>query len=79
MTATLTPHSSNSKGLARVHLDPSKLIVQELYNGYGNYDFDYIIHAVRIGYEDYRVIIDTDNFKETSQRDYSLKQDQLRK
>jgi len=56
MTVQLTPLSAESKGLAVIEKNPDGMIVSELYNGKGNYDFDFVVMAVRRGHEDYRVI-----------------------
>jgi hypothetical protein len=56
MTVTLTPHSADSLGLARISLTPDHLEVKELLGGIGNYEFDYMVYAVRKGYEHYQVI-----------------------
>lgn len=57
MTVSLTPLSAVSKGLALVKksLDDG-LVIRELDSGEGTYDFDYLVMAVRRGYEDYEVI-----------------------
>lgn len=59
MTVTLTPHSADSLGLARIALTPDHLEVKELQGGIGNYEFDYMVYAVRKGYENYQVIRNT--------------------
>lgn len=56
ITATLTPLSAESRGLAVVEKGPRRIVVQELAGGKGNYEFDYMVMAVRSGYEDYQVI-----------------------
>jgi hypothetical protein len=56
ITVHLTPLSSASRGLAVVEKRSEELVVQELSDGTGTYDFDYLVMAVREGYEDYRVI-----------------------
>jgi len=56
ITVQLTPLSAESKGLAVVEKSPDRLVVRELGNGDGTYDFDYMVMAVRKGYEDYQVI-----------------------
>lgn len=56
ITVQLTPLSTESKGLAAVEKSPDRLVVRELGNGEGTYDFDYMIMAVRKGHEDYQVI-----------------------
>ena len=43
-------------GLAAVEKRNDRVIVSELGNGTGSYDFSYTIMAVRKGYEDYQVI-----------------------
>ena len=49
MSATLTPRSAESKGLAILAIKPDRLVVQELFNGKGNYEFDYNVIATREG------------------------------
>ena len=56
LTVQLTPLSVASKGLAVTEKTTDRVVVRELANGRGNYQFDYIIMAVRLGYEDFQVI-----------------------
>ncbi len=56
ITVQLTPLSAESKGLAVVDKSADRIVVAELGNGDGSYDFDYVVMAVRKGYEDYQVI-----------------------
>jgi hypothetical protein len=65
MTVSLTPLSGNSKGLAVIEKSPQGITVVELNGGNGNYDFDYMVMAVRKGYENYQVIrsIDEDEMQ----------------
>lgn len=56
MTVHLTPNSAESLGLATVEKSPKGILVRELANGTGTYEFDYYIVAIRRGYEDYRVV-----------------------
>ncbi len=56
MTVQLTPLSAECKGLAVTEKTLEGIEVQELWNGTGSYDFDYLVMAVRQGYEDYQVI-----------------------
>lgn len=56
MTVQLTPLSASSKGLAVVEKSLERLVVQELGEGMGTYEFDFLIMAIRGGYEDYQVI-----------------------
>jgi hypothetical protein len=56
LTVQLSPLSAESMGLAAVEKLPDRVIVRELGNGNGTYDFSYTIMGVRSGYEDYRVI-----------------------
>ena len=36
----------------------SEVVVEELYEGQGNYEFDYFVQGIRLGYEDYEPIIE---------------------
>jgi hypothetical protein len=56
VTVHLTPNSADSLGLAVVEKSLDGVVVRELANGTGTYEFDYYIMAVRRGYEDYKVI-----------------------
>ncbi len=56
MTVQVTPLSAESLGLAVVEKSLDGIIVQELRGGDGTYEFDYLVTAVRKGFEDYRVI-----------------------
>ncbi len=56
MTVQLTPLSASSKGLAVVEKSVELIRVRELHDGNGSYEFDYLVTAVRKGYEDYEVI-----------------------
>jgi hypothetical protein len=56
MTIQVTPLSADSKGLAVVDKNQNSFTVAELNDGKGSYDFDFMVMAVRKGYEDYRVI-----------------------
>ena len=59
MTVQLTPLSADSKGLAVVEKNSGQVVIRELNNGVGTYDFDYTVMAVRKGHEDYKVIRST--------------------
>ena len=56
MTIQLTPLSADSLGLAVVEKSLTGVEVKELHNGSGTYKFDFMVTAVRQGYEDYKVI-----------------------
>lgn len=56
MTIQLTPLSASSEGLAVVSKSTQEIVVKELRNGTGTYEFDYLVHAIRRGYEDYQVV-----------------------
>ena len=56
MTVHLTPLADDSEGLAVVRKSLDGIDVRELGGGQGTYDFDYLVTAVRKGYEDYRVV-----------------------
>jgi hypothetical protein len=58
LTVHLTPLSAASEGLAVVSKSTRAIVIKELRNGTGNYQFDYIVHAVRKGYENFAVIRD---------------------
>jgi len=56
ITVQLTPLSADSKGLTLAEKSLEKVVVAEMYDGKGSYEFDYLVMAVRKGYEDYQVI-----------------------
>ena len=56
LTVTVTPLSATSFGLAIVDKSTYSFVVKELYDGVGNYEFDYLVQAVRKGYEDFKVV-----------------------
>jgi|GEM_PF-1887496 len=58
VTIVLTPHSTNTYGLAVVKKEKEGFVVRELMNGNGDFSFDYEVKGVRAGYEDYEVIRD---------------------
>jgi collagen triple helix repeat protein len=58
MTVMMTPLSPESKGLCVLEKIQSGFTVQELWNGKGNYDFDWEVKCMRKGYEDYQVVRD---------------------
>ena len=57
ITVTLTPRSTASLGLAAVDIRADGIEVGELGSGMGSYSFDYLVHAVRKGFEDYEVYL----------------------
>ncbi|UCF38433.1 MAG: hypothetical protein JSU96_06200 [Acidobacteriota bacterium] len=61
ITVSLTPRSIHSLGLAVVQTDSEGFTVRELAGGVGSYEFDYLVHAVRVGYEDYEVYLERDD------------------
>lgn len=58
MTIQLTPRSAQSKGLAVTDRTSKGFTVQELWDGKGNYSFDWEVKAIRKGYENYEVVRD---------------------
>jgi hypothetical protein len=56
LTVQLTPNSSKSLGLAVDEKSVKRIVVKELMDGKGSYEFDWEVKCVRKGYEDYRVI-----------------------
>lgn len=58
MTVILTPRSPDAKGLAAFAYTPTGFKVKELFQGTGNYAFDWEVKAVRKGWETFPVIWD---------------------
>ncbi|MEM8891082.1 MAG: hypothetical protein AAGD28_24100, partial [Bacteroidota bacterium] len=69
MTIILTPLSADSKGMAVIEKGPNGFQVKELWQGNGNYDFDWEVKAVRKGFENYRVIRDASEMEEVGIKD----------
>jgi len=57
MTVVLTPLSADSKGLAVIKKDATGIVVQELWQGTGNYELDWEVKAVRKGFENHQPVI----------------------
>ncbi len=60
VTVSLTPRSASSLGLAAVGVTEQGVEVAELGGGAGSYAFDFVVYAVRQGYEDFKVILEKD-------------------
>ncbi|NJL42736.1 MAG: hypothetical protein HC935_03915 [Pseudanabaena sp. SU_2_4] len=58
ITIQLTPRSAESKGLAVVTQSESGFTVRELWQGEGNYEFDYFVAGVRRGMEHFTPVVD---------------------
>lgn len=56
MTVHVTPRSVGSRGMAVVERSTTHIVVRELMNGQGTYEFDWEVKAVRKGFENYDVI-----------------------
>jgi hypothetical protein len=56
LTVQLTPRSLSSRGLAVLSSSPQEIVVEELANGAGNYEFDYLVQGLRRGKENFQVI-----------------------
>jgi hypothetical protein len=56
MTATLTPMSADTYGLAVIDKTSGGIRVKELKGGTGNFSFDWEVKCVRAGYEDYEAV-----------------------
>ncbi len=56
LTVQLTPRSAASLGVAATSLSTSEIVIEELFEGRGEYDVDYVVHGVRKGYEAYPVV-----------------------
>ncbi len=62
ITASVTPASADSLGLAVTELTPEYLVIEELYGGAGSYDVYWQVNAKRAGREDFRVIRDASEY-----------------
>lgn len=58
ITVQVTPLAGESLGLAVVRQDNRSFDVRELHGGTGNYDFSYLVHAVRAGQRAFAVVHD---------------------
>ena len=65
ITLTITPLSADSKGIAVVAKSVDQFSVKELFQGDGNYQFDWEIKAVRSGFENYKVVRDKEKSQKT--------------
>lgn len=63
ITVQFTPRSSKSRGLAAVEVTKETIVVEELMDGKGSYDFDYFITAKRAGFERHEPIQANTHFK----------------
>jgi hypothetical protein len=63
ITVQFTPRALESKGLAAIEVTRERIVIGELMNGRGNYEFDYFITAKRHGYEKYEPIQPNKHFK----------------
>ncbi len=63
ITVITTPLSGQSKGIAVIAKSTTSFDVVELWEGTGNYNFDWEIKAVRKGFENYEVMMKRDNHK----------------
>ena len=66
ITVSLTPRSAASKGLAAVEVTATGIKVAELAQGTGSYAFDYVVYAVRKGFENYQVYMTPAEFQGAS-------------
>jgi hypothetical protein len=57
ITVSLTPRAAESKGVAAVEVTGQGFRVVELFQGTGNYSVDYLVHALRSGYENQDVYL----------------------
>jgi hypothetical protein len=56
LTVQLTPRSPRSRGVCASSLSTGVLQIEELSEGTGDYEVDYLVHGIRKGMEEYRVI-----------------------
>lgn len=57
ITVSLTPRAAESKGVAAVEVTGQGFRVVELFQGTGSYSVDYLVHALRSGYENQEVYL----------------------
>lgn len=57
ITVSLTPRSEDSLGVAAVRVSSEQIDIKELFKGRGRYQVDYVVYAVRLGYEDFPVYL----------------------
>lgn len=62
MSASATPTSADSQGLAVTELTPEYLVIEELFGGTGDYTVYWQVEAKRAGREDFRVIRDAKEY-----------------
>jgi hypothetical protein len=63
ITVQLTPGSLASRGLAFGAIQDGRIEIGELQNGRGTYDVHFVVHAVRRGYEDFKPVLSTEEFR----------------
>ena len=63
ITVVLTPGAAQSRGLAVVEKSRERIVVRELLNGTGSYEFDWEVKAVRSGFEDYQIVRPIEHLK----------------
>ena len=73
ITVIITPLSASSKGLAVIKKSNKGFEVQELFNGNGDYEFDWEIKAVRKGHENFEVIRDKSEYAPAQMTDNPVK------
>ena len=59
----VTPNSTDTYGLAVVEKNRERILVKELMNRKGNFTFDYLVTAVRAGFEKHEPIVANTNFR----------------
>lgn len=57
VTVTLTPRAAESKGVAAIEVTGQGFRIVELFQGTGSYLVDYLVHALRSGYENQEVYL----------------------
>ena len=55
ITVMITPLSAESKGIAVTKKGRGAFSVKEMFQGEGNYEFDWEVKAIRQGYENFKV------------------------
>lgn len=63
VTVQLTPASVDSRGVAAVRSGTRTVEIAELGGGEGSYEVHYLVQAERSGFDDYRPVIDREEFR----------------
>jgi len=59
----VTPRSTDTYGLAVIEQSREKLVVKELKGGKGNFEFNYLVTAIRAGFEKHEPVVENTSFR----------------